>query len=320
MTMQVSRSRLFALVATLGLLFGSATISMAANPVSNADELVAQHLNSIAPAAVRAGFKTRVVQGPAEFRVMVGGAGTTEGKSFLVSDGNKLVFVVKLPTNTYRGEQFTFDGQKDSVAFSTPKQTRSAFGSFVFVQDAVIREGLLGGTMTTAWPLLNLNERKAKLKFEGLKKVDGQQLYELRYHPRKSSDLEISLYFDPETYRHVETVYSYSSPTGLADADPNFNGADPNMAAAPGGMGAALQQEGAPTSETNTARQFLNRYRLQEKFSDFKTIDGVTVPTQDDIQFTQELQNGRTTLWDWQLKSLDVSLNAGVDPKNFQVK
>ena len=40
----------------------------------------------------------------------------------------------------------------------------------------------------------------------------------------------------------------------------------------------------------------MNRYRLSEKFSDFKIADGVTLPTHYDIQFTQELQNGRTSL------------------------
>ena len=68
------------------------------------------------------------------------------------------------------------------------------------------------------------------------------------------------------------------------------------------------------------ARQLPNRYRLQEKFSDFKTVDGVTLPTQEDIQFSQELQNGRTTLWDYDLKGLEIANNMGIDAKNFEVK
>jgi hypothetical protein len=161
----------------------------------------------------------------------------------------------------------------------------------VFVQDAVIREGLLGGVLTTAWPLLNLNQRKAKLSFDGLKKMDGQELYELRYRPHKNSDLEINLYFDPQTYRHVETTYSYSVSEVLT-------------------LG----------GETAVARQVPNRYRLTEKFSDFKTVDGVTLPTHDNIQFSEELQNGRTTLNEWDLKGLDVSNNVPVGPRNFEVK
>jgi hypothetical protein len=159
------------------------------------------------------------------------------------------------------------------------------------VQDAAIREGLLGGLLTTAWPLLNVGERNAKLSFEGLKKMDGQELYQLRYRPRKNTDLEINLYFDPQTYRHVETTYSYSVSQSLTL----------------GGEKAAAGQQ-------------LNRFRLTEKFSDFKTVDGVTLPTHDNIQFSQELQNGRTTLNEWDLKGLDVSNNVPVDARNFEVK
>jgi hypothetical protein len=265
--------------------------SLAANPVATADELVTQHLDSIATSSVRAGFKTRVAQGPVHFTILVGGAGSLDGKAAIVSEGKKLQFMMKFPNNDYRGEQFVFDGEKDMVAFSSAQKIRSAFGNFVFVQDAVIREGLLGGVLTTAWPLLDLDERKAKLSFDGLKKMNGEDLYELRYRPRKNTDLEINLYFDPQTYRHVETIYSYS-------------------------VSQALTLGG----EQAAARQVPNRYRLQEKFSDFKTVDGVTLPTHEDIQFTQELQNGRTTLWDWDIKELDVSNNVGVDARNFDVK
>jgi serine/threonine protein kinase/tetratricopeptide (TPR) repeat protein len=137
----------------------------------------------------------------------------------------------------------------------------------VFVQDAIIREGLLGGLLTTAWPLLNLDERKAKVSFDGLKKMDGQDLYLLHYHPHKSTDLEINLYFDPQTFRHVKTIFSYSVSQGLT-------------------LG----------GDRATARQQETRYRLTEKFSDFKTVDGVTLPTHDNIQFSQELQNGGTMI------------------------
>ncbi|HKM86248.1 MAG TPA: hypothetical protein VJW96_08570 [Terriglobales bacterium] len=281
--------------------------ALAANPPTNADELVAQHLGAIASPTVRAGFKTRVAQGPVRFTIMVGGAGVLDGKAVLVSDGMKLQFMMKLPNNEYHGEQFIFDGEKDKVAFSTDRQARSALGNFVFVQDAVIREGLLGGALTTAWPLLNLDERKAELIFDGLKKMDGQELYELRYRPRKNTDLEINLYFDPQTYRHVETIYSYGVSQSLIGSKSPSSTRGHSV-----GLG--------ETPETAQARLTPNRYRLTEKFSDFKTVDGVTLPTHYDIQFSQELQNSRTTLWDWDIKGLDVSNNIGVDARNFEVK
>lgn len=291
MRMNIRNHSTIVALAFLCLAFVSASQALDENPPANAEELVARHLDSIATSAIRAGFKTRVATGPVHFTILVGGAGTLDGKSFLVSSGDKLQFMLKLPNNDYHGEQFIFDGQKDSVAYSRVQQTRSAFGNFVFVQDAVIREGLLGGVLTTAWPLLNLNERSPKLSFDGLKKIDGQELYQLRYRPHKSSDLEINLYFDPQTYRHLETTYNYSVTEGLTRG-----------------------------GETATAGLLPNRYRLTEKFSDFKTVDGVTLPTHDDIQFSQEIQNGHTTLWQWDVKDLAVSNNVGLDAKNFEVK
>jgi hypothetical protein len=310
----------FAALALLWLAFGFAKLS-AANTVTNPDDLVAQHLDSIANAQNRAAFKSRVVQGPVEFRILVGGAGTLDGKAVLVSEGKKFQFMMKLQNTDYRGEQFIFNGDKDSVAFSTNRQSRSALGSFIFVQDAAIREGLWGGELSTAWPLLNLGERKAKLNFEGLKKIDGQDLYEVRYRPHKNSDLDIQLYFDPQTYHHVRTVYSYSTSTSFASLAPSTAvGSGPSISGGADGVAVGGSQGAGGTAETAAARQLPNRYRLDEKFSDFKTIDGVTLPTHYDIQFSQELQNGRTTLSDWDMKGLEVSNNVSVDAHNFDVK
>ncbi len=308
-------------IAALALLWAALGVSaaVAANSVTTSDELVAQHLDSIADAKVRTGLKTRVVQGPVHYTILVGGVGTQDGKTQIASEGKKLVFMMKLPNNQYRGEQFIFDGEKDKVAFSTAQQTRSAFGNLVFVQDAVIREGLLGGVLTTAWPLLNLDQRKAKLSFDGLKKIDGQELYDLRYQPHKNTDLEIHLYFDPQTYHHVMTTYTYSVSQGFANLAPSTAVGNPPSSGGIGGTPSPGTQTGG-TAETAAARLQLTRYRLQEKFSDFKTVDGVTLPTHYDIQFTQELQNGRTTLSDWDMKGVDVSNNMPVDARNFEVK
>ena|ERR1017187_8658426 len=139
------------------------------------------------------------------------------------------------------------------------RQARSAFGNFVFVQDAVIREGLLGGVLSTAWPLLNLDERKAKVSFDGLKKIDGQELYELRYRPHKNTDLEIHLYFDPQTYRHVETTYSYSVTQSLTAMSPSASGGGPIPGTMDSGPSTAMPG-GSP--ETAQARLTPNRYRL----------------------------------------------------------
>lgn len=314
--MSIKNTAILALTMSLAVL-GSGVSLAEDKGVTNAEDLVARHLDSIGLAKTRADLKSHVAQGPVQFKILVGGSGILDGKAIFVSEGDKLQFMMKLLNNEYHGEQFVFDGQKDKVAYSTASQSRSTFGAFVFAQDAVIREGLLGGVLSTAWPLLNLDQRKAKLSFDGLKKVDGQELYDLVYHPKKHSDLEIHLFFDPETYRHVETTYSYSIQAGMADLGPGSGGGSP----APGSMDnpAGTGQPGT-SSELATGRQQQTRYRLQEKFSDFKAVDGFTLPTHYDLQFTQELRNGRTTVYDWDMKDLNVSSNASLDPRNFEVK
>ena len=281
-----------ALIAVLFLFSGAfrPDEALAADPVHDASELVTQHLNSIASPTIRAELKSRVVEGSVHFAILVGGAGKLEGKAFLVSEGEKLQLMMKLASNDYHGEQFVFDGKKHKIAFAMPQQTRSAFGNFLFDRDGVITEGLLGGTLSTAWPLLNLDKRKAKLTFDGLKKIDGQQLYQLRYHPRGSDELEIKLYFDPETYRHVETTYVYTVAANLV--------------------------QGGPAAQ---AGQLSSRYTLQEKFSEFKTVDGITLPTREEIHLTREPQTGRTILYEWNLTDLQAWNNRPVDSRNFDV-
>ncbi len=76
-----------------------------------------------------------------------------------------------------------------------------------------MREGLLGGSGSLSWALQNVAARKAKVKYRGLKNVDGRSLHRLDYQPRKRrGNLKIELYFDPETYRHVRTEYRRSIP------------------------------------------------------------------------------------------------------------
>jgi hypothetical protein len=268
--------------------------------INSADDLVAHHLDSVGDAKTRADARTRLAQGTAEFKILVGGSGTLDGTSVLVSEGAKVHFMMKFANNEYRGEQFIYNGDKVEVSSATAQQNRSSLGGFVWLQDTVMREGFWGGTLSTAWPLLALDKHKAKLFFDGIKKIDGQDLYELRYQPKKNTDLEIRLYFDPETCRHVLTVYTLSVQPSVVH----------------------VTQDGSVTenSETATARQQQTRYRLEEHFSDFKAVDGLNLPMKYTIHFTQELQSGRTTVSEWTIQESNVATNTTLDPRNFAVK
>lgn len=285
------------------------------------EDIIAKYLDSVGTAQARSACKSRVNQGPAQFKMLVGGAGSLDGKGVLVSEGKKLQFMMKFASNEYRGEQFIYDGSKLQIAGTTSNRSRSSMAEFVYTQDAIVKEGLLGGELSTAFPLFDLEDRKPKLSFEGEKTIDGHKLLDLRYKPKKSSDLDIHLYFDTETYHHVMTVYSLKVRAGLGYVDPQVSAASPTGGdVASGTMLSPTGGTVADSNETVAARQQETRYRLEERFSDFAAVDGLTLPTHYNLHFSAELGNGKTTVSEWDIKGGQVANNVNPDPRNFQVK
>jgi hypothetical protein len=203
------------------------------------DDIVAKHLAAIGSAQARGSVKSRVVQGLATYRVLVGGSGAIDGKYVFASEGSKTNFLFKINANGYRGEQFIYDGNKTSVAGTYADKTRSEFCDCLVSQDVDLRDNLLGGVWSTGWPLLGVDDHKAKLHYEGFKKLDGRDLLVVRYQPKKRTDLDILLYFDPQTFQHVLTTYKASLAAGLGE------------------------------TEVESARKQPTRYQIEEPFSAF---------------------------------------------------
>ncbi len=261
-----------------------------AGDIATIEQLLAHHLEAIGSSDARSGAKTRVVQGAAAYRIVLGGSGRADGKTGLVSEAHRLRFMMKFTGVGYLGENLVFDGSTIGVSFANTNQSRSPFASFIATQDVILRDGLLGGVLTTGWALLDVADHKPKLTLEGLKKIDGHQLYQVRYVPQKRSDAQILLYFDQENFRHVKTIYS----TSVAN-----------------NVGATI---------TESSKLLPERSILEERFSDFKTVDGLTLPSHWNLQFTRELPNGSTTVSEWDLKEDQITHNMGLDPRNFEVK
>jgi hypothetical protein len=285
---------------------------------ANPDEIVSKHLESIGTPDARAAAKSRAAEGAVKFRILSGGTGFAEGKSVFLSDGRKSVFHFTFAGGDYKGEHVVYDGDKTEVRFSSIRQTRSGLGSFLYTYDTIVKEGLLTGPLGTGWALTDLNSRKAKVTYDGLKNVDGQQVHVLHYKPKKS-DVSIALFFDSETYRLVRTEYYYSIRAGLGGGG---QGTSTNPAPVLGvPADTPVPAPGGPqSSETTTARQFETRYKLTEKYSDYATADGLTLPSHYVIQFSQEAQNGLTNLSEWDFQMNAIKENVSADPRNFQVK
>jgi hypothetical protein len=254
-------------------------------------DIVAKHLDSIGTADARAAINTRAVQGTLRFKILVGGAGEVVGSWGRVSEQRKSNFVMRFGSGDWRGEQFIFDGEKTSFAAATSSHLRSEFAQFVNNQDFIVREGLLGGELSTAWALENLDSNRVKLEYIGLKKVDGRELHGIDYSSKANGDMTVKLYFDPESYHHVKTIYS--------------------VVITPSGVGHGV---------TTSASQQEIRYTIEERFSDFQTDNGITLPRHYDLQYTQELQNGSTRAYDWDMTVNKLVNNIGLNPGNFQIK
>lgn len=275
------------------------------------EDIVTRHLESIGPAQVRATVKSRVVQGKLKFHSLVGGSPDMTGTWGRVSQQRESNFVMRFAAGgDWRGEQFVFDGNRIGFATATSSHTRSVFAQFVSSQDFIIKEGLLGGELSTGWALQHLDQTHAKLQLIGRRKIDGREAIGLQYYSKTSKDMQVKLYFDRETYHHVMTLYTVEMA--------------PNMS----------------SDITASSSQHENRYTMEEQFSDFQAVDGVTLPTHYRLQYTQEVQSsatdslaspagpttthaellGSTRVYDWDMTADEIRDNVSLDPGNFRVK
>ncbi|MCI0525468.1 MAG: hypothetical protein L0Y75_09425 [Acidobacteria bacterium] len=251
-------------------------------------ELIARHLESIGNAEARARASSRVASGDVKFIIRLGGAANVDGNAMMVTAGAKMRFGIKLPLNEYPGEDMAFDGARAATGM-LPQGGRSILSVFLNSQNMPLREGLIGGTLSTAWPLLRMDQTQPKLDYRGLKKVEGRQLHEVSYRPRKgSSDLKTSLFFDPETFRHVRTRYSYE-------------------------IGATIGTREASNQNVES------HHSLFEDFDEFRTVDGLTLPHKYRMQIT--LEGGRgSALHDWSLTVNKIEHNTKIDDEVFVIR
>ena len=260
----------------LGLVLAAVIPCTAKEPKPTSDAIISRHLDSIGSADARAAAVSRVSQGKVVFAEIIRHSLRMEGAATLLSQQRKHKCEFQFGNPQYPGEQFVFDGNQELVAM-VDQTSRSRLGNFLFLQEEVLREGLFGGVLTTAWPLLNTQNTNPSLKYEGLKKINGQQLHEISYVPKKrseSGELSIRLYFEPETYHHVLTVYTVTMLHGSQTIS------DPNQ----------------------------TTVIVEERFGDFQPVDGLTLPRHWDIRYRVEPQN-LAEEYDWDVSLAQIGHN-----------
>ena len=274
------------------ILFSGLLLAVAGNCLAQetkkltAEEVIASHLESIGTAEARSAFKSLVAQGIVIGTYRVGGSGTDKGGAVMASQGpmSLIGFLFKQPEFS---EKMAFDGQKLTLGEYRPG-TRTRFGDFLRTHDVVFREGLIGGTLSTAWPFRDMNAPKGKLQYLGTKNVNDRKAYVLSYEPRTGGNLDIKLYFDAQTFQHLRTEY---------------------------------HQEFAGPSVTNpskAARQKGTRFKLTEDFSDFRREANLVLPHNYKLQLTIDTE-GDPLLQDWVVTLTQFLFNKTLDAKQFDL-
>lgn len=252
------------------------------------EELIAKHLESIGTAEARAAKRNRIITGISELSLKQGGTGNLLGSALMASEGDKNLLMMAFDSPDYPAEKIGYNGHKLGVQPIRPG-VRTPLGNFFRTHEEMFKEGLVGGTLSQAWPLLNLAERKPKLEYGGTKKIDGRLAHELKYTPNKGASLKIKLFFDAENFRHIRTEYERVIAA--------------TMGAKPIDSGGRLD----------------TRYKVVEEFSDFKEENGLTLPHT--YKFELRMSSDRAPLLlDWVLSLQKFSFNQSMSGKEFEVE
>jgi len=278
---------IFGMMLVALLVLCSASQHSSATDKIKPEDLVAKHLESIGTAASRSSVTTRIIAGTSQVIFRTPPPGQATGRAVMASEGNKSLIGMSFQSPVYPREELGFNGNSFIAAYVTPG-IRSSLGGFLMTHDLIFKQGLMGGTLSSAWPLLDLNARGPQLEYAGTRKVGNRTLHELKYLPRGGSDLQIKLFFDQETFTHVRTEYE-------------------RVIAAPTGDRAY-----ANVQEREV------RYKMVEEFSDFKKEGELTLPHTYKINLAVDSQNG-TFLADWMITLTQFSFNQKIDPRSFTI-
>lgn len=283
------------LVLSLVLLSFAPLLYAASSPEKlKAEDVIARHLESIGSAEAREGASTRTITGTARVLFRQGGRGYLDGDARLASSGEKSLISMVFNSLDYPSEKLAFDGVKVTTSQVKPGVRtllgRYLLGRYLFTNDVVMREGLLGGTLSSARPFLNMSARNARLQYDGLKKVAGQQLHQLRYNPPKTPEVRITVFFEPETFRHVRTQYYQAIPAEVGTNKP-----------------------------ADSVSQEETRVTLVEIFSEFSAESGLTLPHACTLQY-QILSPRSSLLYEWSMTLKQFTFRQPVDSKEFDIR
>ena len=286
MRAQVNRLCASLLVVTIPCL---GTVAGAKKPKLKPEDVIQRHLESLGSSEILAARKSFKAEGTVLFEVVTGGRGQLRGPSTFLCEGRKLRMSMVFDMNEYPGEQVSYDGDTVDVGWIQPG-IRSEMGQFLYRFDEIVSEGLFGGALSTGWSLLYLESLQPKLKYEGLKKVDGTRYHAINYQRRKGTNVQTRLYFETKTFRHTHTIYRVRFSSPIVAGNP-----------------------GASATQPETW------YTLKESFGEFRDVRNLTLPTQWTIEFIKEIGT-RGSLLRFTTLYRTMYPNAEIEPGQFDIQ
>jgi hypothetical protein len=251
-----------------------------------AADIVAKHLASIGTPEDIAAAKTIVMMGKGQLTSKLSRGLNIGGEAQFASADNKLLFALGLNASDYPYEKFAFDGKSTSVG--VPSGRKTLLAEWIRAQDELLKEGLMGGSMSTAWALRNPANLK-KMKEAGTEKVNDRQAYRIKYDA--GGDIRVTLFFDAETFQHVKSEYKYEAPAGMGRT-----------------------ATASPQSQKDS-------FSLEETFSNFKTADKLTLPFgyKISIEVLSPASGAGTLSVDLIMNYENAYYNEVIDPAVFKV-
>ncbi|MGW8178833.1 MAG: hypothetical protein ACWGQW_08740 [bacterium] len=166
-------------------------------------------------------------------------SGMVEGQSSFYSDHHSTTLKLEFESDYYPADGFSFDGE-DVLKPASGGNHFSYLAELLESCEEYVSARLVGGVLSTFWPLLDLQSSRQRFELIGLEKTDGVEYLTVRC--RLSRDATAKLYFDPRTMQHLMTKYSGKTLFGSKL-----------------GLGRSIS--------------------LEERFSEFREFDGLYLPT-----------------------------------------
>jgi hypothetical protein len=285
--MNISWKRVYRVSSVLlALVFCLGNVALPAAEKMTAEKVREQHLAALGGEEAWSKALNRHLIGKSLFIPRLGGVGRQEGQAEVLCSGQQLLLSWIFGILEYPAEKVAYDG-KDVTNSVVKSGVRSELGQFLWTYRWLVSKGLLGGTLTSAWPLLQPPAKNYQLKYAGEKKLDGRAAHELRFQAAKGGgDITVSLFFDTETGHHLRTQYRLYV-TAMMGSSPELS-----------------------------SQQRDSRYLLLETFSDFRQEQGLTLPHSYKLVLTAELP-GRSTIQEWDMELTGFEIPVAIDPGVF---